>query len=482
MPHLKVNGKLSGFILKPQPIKVVFGGRGSGKSIGLADLLITKMLTEKADIYCLREFQDSINESVHRVLKSGILERLQLKGWTIHENKIISPHGAQTAYKGANRNPDSIQSAQNYKYSWFEEAHRASEDSLDKLLPTILRNPGAQCWFSGNPQSSGDPFSERFINPYLDEIRKNGFYEDDLHYIIKVNWRDNPWWNDELERLRQWDYDNLTRAKYDWIWEGEFNDSVENGLILPEWFDACVDAHEKLGFRVVGARVASHDPSDEGPDSKSYCVRHGSLIERLEESFTGNVNEGGHWACGMAVNDNIDAYTWDCDGLGVGLGEQTSIAFSGKNKEVLMFKGSESPDFPDTIYEATGCSGIRDRKTNKEVFKNKRAQYYFALRDRCYRTYRAVEFGEYQDPDKMISFSSKIKLLPKLRAELGRMPIKPNSNGLCELYTKEEMKRKFQLKSPNLADAVMMSLRYTYKPKQQVVMPQPIKPMGVHAR
>ena len=107
---------------------------------------------------------------------------------------------------------------------------------LMQLLPTILRKPNAQCWFDANPQSSADPFSKRFINPYIDHLRKHGFYEDELHYIVVVNWRDNPWWNEEQERLRAWDEENISRAKYRWIWEGDFNDEVEDSIIATEWF------------------------------------------------------------------------------------------------------------------------------------------------------------------------------------------------------------------------------------------------------
>jgi phage terminase large subunit len=205
MPTLRINKKLEPFLTKPKQLKIAIGGRGSGKSIGIGDALTFKMATEKADIYCLREFQDSISDSVHRVFEGSINDRLMLDGWNVQEKRIISPEGAQTAYKGAARNPNSIQSAQGYKYSWFEEAQTMSQASIDKLLPTILRNPGAECWFSANPQSSADPFSQRFIVPYLRELNKHGYYEDDLHLIIVVNWRDNPWWNIEQETLRKWE-------------------------------------------------------------------------------------------------------------------------------------------------------------------------------------------------------------------------------------------------------------------------------------
>ena len=56
MPTLKINKKLEYFLTKPKQLKIAIGGRGSGKSIGIGDALTFKMATEKADIYCLREF------------------------------------------------------------------------------------------------------------------------------------------------------------------------------------------------------------------------------------------------------------------------------------------------------------------------------------------------------------------------------------------------------------------------------------------
>lgn len=477
MPHLKVNRKLEPFLVKHKKIKVAIGGRGSGKSIGFGDIFTMKMDTERADIYCLREYQDTLADSVHRVFESSIRKRLNLSGWDIQANTIIAPNGAKTIYKGAARNPDSIQSAQEYKYSWFEEAQKASQDSIDKLLPTIIRSPGAECWFSANPQNSNDPFSQRFINPYRAELMKSGIYEDELHLIVFVNWRDNPWWNEDQETLRAWDYNNLSRAKYDWIWEGAFNDSVENSLIFAEWFDACIDAHKKLGFDPIGMRMAAHDPSDEGTDSKGYAMRHGSVVLDVQEKTTGNVNEGCDWATGLAINAKVDAYTWDCDGMGVGLSRQVDTSFEGKHTRIAMFKGSEGVDFPDAIFEPSEKSSIQDQKTNKQALKNKRAQYYHELRKRVVNTYNAVVHDKYCDPDKMISFDSSIELLPKLRSEVCRMPIKPNSNGLFELYTKPEMKNKFKIESPNLADPVMMLMRQPHTVARRAVLPQPIRPL-----
>jgi phage terminase large subunit len=454
---LKVNYKIWEAMNKPQPIIVIIGGRGSGKSLGVGDCLVFEMDTRGYDVYCLREFQDSLSDSVHRVFEGSINDRLKLVGWEVQEKCVIAPNNARTTYKGANRNPDAMQSAQSYLRSWFEEAHRASQASLDKLLPTIIRNPGAKCIFTANPQSSGDPFSQRFIVPYLNEIDKHGVYEDELHYIVKVNWRDNPWWNEEQERLRAWDYENLSRAKYDWIWEGGFLDTVDDAIIESEWFDACVDAHIKLGFDALGQARVAYDPADTG-DDKAVAYVHGSVVKNVICSDAGLIDTATDWATDWALSVRPDVFTWDADGMGMGLKRQISQAFEGKTIQVEAFRGSEGADDPDKIYDRVEQE-VKDPKTNKETFINKRAQYYWILRDRMKRTYQAVEHGRLTSPDDLISFSSDIKDMQKLRTEICRLPRKYNGSGRIQLMTKIEMKSKLSIPSPNMADAVMMCMR-----------------------
>lgn len=462
--HLRVNRKLEPFLLTPKPIKVIIGGRGSGKSIAVGDIMTMKMETESADIYCLREFQESVLDSVHRVFVDSVQKRLLLPGWQIFENKVIAPTGARTVYRGAARNPDNIQSAQGYKYSWFEEAHRASKTSLDKLLPTILRNPGSECWFTANPQSSADAFSQRFIVPYLNELNTDGYYEDDLHMILKVNWRDNPWWNAEQEILRKWDYDNRPRAEYDWIWEGHFNDTVDGSIIKPEWFDAAIDAHlldkraEGL-FEPHGPVIVAHDPFDDGEDAGGLAVRHGSIIQHVAAKKSGAIDEVCDWATGEARKRAADWFVWDGDGMGTGLKRQIATAFDGTRTQYHMFKGSLSGSAQDNakkVYSPT--AGDKNPRTYADTFKNNRAQYYVALADRFKATYNYVVKGKHSDPAEMISLNSAgIDDMVGLRSEMCRIPRKADGNGLEQIMSKQDMK-KAGIRSPNMSDAVMMSL------------------------
>lgn len=476
MPNIQIPEKLYPVLATKKRLVVLIGGRSSAKSETMGRLLTMKAQTEGADILCGREYQNSIEDSVHKLLKN-LISKLGVEGFNITDKKIDGNSGGGFRFRGFSRNSDAVKSAQDFKYSWIEEAQSLSQRSIDDLLPTI-RATGSQLFFTANPQSSADPFSQRFIVPFINELNADGYYEDDMHLIIKCNWRDNPW-HGELEAQRLWDYKHLPRAKYDWIWEGAFNDTIEDPLILPEWFDACIDAHIKLGFKPEGIRFSSFDPADSG-DAKTYAFRHGSVVLDLQERFEGDGNEACDWATGLAINNNSDAFTWDCDGMGVLLNRQVTRAFEGKHTVISQYKGSEGVDNPDNIYNPAVKSPIQNQKTIKEAIRNKRAQYYIELRDRIYRTYEAISKDIYHNPDDMISFSSDIKCLTNFRTELCRMPIKPNRNGLIELYTKKEMKDKFQLPSPNLADAAKMLGRVPINPISNVVKrPRPIKPMGI---
>jgi len=121
-----------------------------------------------------------------------------------------------------------------------------------------------------------------------------------------------------------------------------------------------------------------------------------------------------------------------------------------------LFHGGSGVDNPEQVYQGDDFQGT-GKRPNKHAFRNKRAQYYWMLRDRFYNTYRAVIHGEYKDPEDLISISSDIGCIQKLRSEVCRIPRKPNGNGLIQIMAKDEMKNKYKIDSPNLADSLMMS-------------------------
>lgn len=476
MPDAYFAEKLEPVFTRPKRFIIIIGGRGSGKSIALGDIGLIEMHDRSSNFMCIREYQTSIADSVHSLLKAEA-ERLELDGLDVTEKSIGFTHNNTFAkFAGLARNPESVKSAYGFHRWWIEEAQFLSDKSLKTLTPTARNKPkkglpgqlvevgddgpdfSQVCMmFCGNPASSEDPFSQRFIVPFIDSLNRDGIYEDDLHLIIKMNWSDNPWFMESgLNDERMFDFKNLPRSTYDWIWEGGFNDDIENALIKSEWFDACIDAHIKLKMKEFGVSKLAHDPSDLGADPKAVAIRKGNIITEVMSRTDLDVNEGSDWALQLAIGEGVDQYIWDVGGMGVTLKRDVNNALAGKRINAMQFNGSHGVENPDGVYEPSGSMNIQKEKTNKEITKNLRAQCYLSLRDRVYRTYRAVVHNEFCDPDRLISFSSACQELQGLRSELCRLPIKPNPSGF-EMYTKAEMRAKFKVRSPNLADSVMMT-------------------------
>ena len=451
MPKMQIPKKLRRFIDTPKRFKIAIGGRGSGKSMSFADMCLMDAQTKGIKTACFREFQNSIDDSVHALLKSEI-DRLNLQGYEIQNNQILLNDEPAFKFRGLARNPEGVKSMHGFQRFWVEEAQTISFNSLKALTPT-LREEGSEIWFSANPRSSVDAFSQRFIKPFEKQLRRDGYYEDDLHLIVIINITDNPLAPDVLKQEMENDRALMSPALFQHIWEGEYYDSVEDNIIPTPWFDAAIDAHIKLGFEPSGALIASHDPSDEGGDSKGFALRKGSVVLEVCEKVTGDSGEGMDWALQKARQSQADWFVWDCDGLGISLKRQVDQELESTKMQKHQFRGSETPDDAAVPYSGS------DSKTNKDTFFNKRAQYWWKLRDRFEATYRAVVKGEYVNPDDIISLSSEIDVLDQLRSEVCRIPQKRSNNGKIQIMSKIDMAKKpYELPSPNMGDALMMSM------------------------
>jgi len=466
--------KLHPVYTKPKRIKIVVGGRGSTKSTGVADY-VAGQIACGALWCCAREHMNSIEESVHRTMLDEIA-RLEIPGFEDTKTSIKHASGGRAFYKGLARNITSLKSTlTGVDGLWIEEGEDLSDNTLRVLTACVRLNAtDTQRAIAGediklpeiiitmNRGASSGAVAKKWLARAEPTLQKCGYYEDDLLMVVEMNYTDMPteWFLQsglEIERLD--DYEALTRPQYDHKWLGHYLDTVDNAIIPTEWFDAAIDAHVKLGFSPKGVKVVSHDPSDKGPDAKGLCYRHGSVILDVQEKMGLDVNEGCDWALDYAIDVQTDVYIWDCDGLGAGLRKQTLDAIAGKKIEHVEFRGGKGVDNPKQTYQAVDSHSNKKAKSNEETFKNRRAQYYWMLRDRFYNTYLAVVKGQYIDPDDMISLSSDISNMSALRAEVCRIPRRPNGMGLIQIMSKEEMARqKPPIASPNQADALMMSL------------------------
>ncbi|MDY7026528.1 MAG: PBSX family phage terminase large subunit [Pseudomonadota bacterium] len=451
---------------KPKRFKVAVGGRGSGKSIGVADVMIMCAAMGQR-IIGLREFQNSISDSVHQAMKDEI-DRMGIGGFNSLATEIKHLSGGSVIYRGLARNTGGIKSLSKIDKAWIEEGQYISEESWNILTPTIRSGAGdkkiitingeqfddiPEIWITMNRGSSEDAIAKHLLERAEDSLARTGRYEDDICMIVEMNYDDNPYFPDELEMQRQDDYQKLSRAMYDHIWNGHYLDDIEDSIIKTEWFDAAIDAHKKLGIKPTGVRVLSFDPADTGDDAKAIAERHGILIKHIEDKNSGNLQDGSDWAVDEALQRNVDAFVYDGDGLGVGIRRDVEKGLSDTKINIEMYKGSEGVYQPEKTVHG-------DRK-NKDTYFNLRAQAIFALAKRFEQTYKAVEFGDYIQPDELISISGDIKCLKRLRAETCRIPSVPNGAGKLQVMSKQKMKSKLNINSPNMFDALTMAMWYT---------------------
>lgn len=92
---------------------------------------------------------------------------------------------------------------------WVDEAEPVSEDAWQTLIPT-LREEDSELWVTWNPKRKGSATDKRFR---LDS--------DPRTKIVEMNWRDNPWFPDILDRVRRKDLENRP-DQYDHVWEGGY--------------------------------------------------------------------------------------------------------------------------------------------------------------------------------------------------------------------------------------------------------------------
>lgn len=258
--------------------KVAHGGRGGAKSWGFARALLILGAQRKLRILCTREVQKSIKDSVHKLLGDQI-QALGLGAFYEVQNTIVKgANGTEILFAGlSDLTAESIKSFEGVDIVWCEEAQAISKRSWDILIPTI-RKEGSEIWISMNPDLDTDETWVRFVeNPPPDAA------------VISINYPDNPWFPDVLEKERLHALATMPRADYENIWEGKCRTAAEGAIYADE-----------VSAMVLGGRYCEvpYSPSlkvhviwDLGwNDSMSLILvqRHLSalrVIEYLEDSF-----------------------------------------------------------------------------------------------------------------------------------------------------------------------------------------------------
>lgn len=217
------------FLFEPSRYKVCYGGRGSTKSHSVARALLIQGVQETHRILCAREYQNSLSESVHKLLADLIGEHPALRDfYEVQKTTIKGRNGTEFFFAGLKHNITKIKSFEGCTRVWVEEAQTVSKGSWDVLIPTI-RAPGSEIWLTMNPELETDESYKRFIlDPPANSI------------VRKVNWSDTPFFSEELraemEDLKAKNYDSYLH-----VWEGHPKQTLDGAIYANEMRQATED-------------------------------------------------------------------------------------------------------------------------------------------------------------------------------------------------------------------------------------------------
>lgn len=441
--------------LQPARFKIAYGGRGSGKTRTVVTIL-TNNVIQGWRVVCFREIMETIEDSVYQEFVADIQRRGIAQYFNILKTQIECPaSGGVIKFSGIKANQKRLDSQKlkgfsDFDCAWLEEADAVSKESWDALIPTI-RKEGSEIWATFNPKSILDETYKRFVSQ-----RMYPDYKDGRRFCIvkKINHTDNPLFpqelRDDMELMKQTDFD-----AYRHIYLGEPVASDSMAVIKSSWVSAAVDAHITLNIEPTGPMQGGFDVADDGPDKNALVWKRGIVTLGTEEWADKDPNAAASHAHARCLELRIETLRYDDIGVGAGakgqfrqLQEQT-LQSGEKGFQRVQTHGwtaSAAVDRPEQEY--------MPGKKNKDMFANKKAQAWWLLADRFRNTYNAVN-GKPYDPEKLISISSKIENLEKLKAELSQ-PNKDYLNGKVKVESKADMKKR-GITSPNLADAFVMA-------------------------
>ncbi len=246
-------------LFQPKRYKVLYGGRGAGRSWGVARALLIIGTERKIRVLCARELQKSIDESVHQVLSDQVAGLGLQEFYTIQRDRIIGRNGTEFFFEGIKNNINKIRSFEGVDYCWVEEAALVSRNSWQILIPTIRKQ---SCPNGHSLPANLDEDSGVAICPYCKaEVRQSEIWmtfnpelEDDYTYtrfvrnanperafVVKMTWRDNPWFPqvlreemEEARRLAELPGHEQDLADFLNVWDGECRQIITGAVYARE--------------------------------------------------------------------------------------------------------------------------------------------------------------------------------------------------------------------------------------------------------
>lgn len=377
------------------------GGRASGKSTAVAQSLILRASVQPITVLCAREFQNSITDSVYKLL-TGTIEKFGLQGFEIRRDGIGHVNGSSFIFRGLHDNIQSIKSIEGIDVCWIEEAQTISQTSLTTLIPTI-RKTNSTLIFTWNPLTSHDPVWTYFITTDSEErLRQTCHWHttyEDVRRLIS---------QDVLDMIEA---DKAT-ADYGHVWLGLPYADTDNQLISDTMINEALHRTPSDGPVTFGVDVARY-----GNDRTALTIKRGNRIETLESwTHTSIVETAERIKLHASRHQPIDIRI-DDTGVGGGLTDllkswglpATGINYAGKPKD---------PQYPNIASEL---------------------------------------WFDFANMLPQLGINPQIPDLAKLTTELTTRKWHINSRNQRQIESKQDYKDTMNLGSPDLADSLLLA-------------------------
>jgi hypothetical protein len=272
--------------------------------------------------------------------------------------------------------------------------------------------------------------------------------------VFVMDWRDHP------GKSKEWYEQRRTKAEGEGLLhifaqevDRNYSASVDGVIIPAEWVKAAIDAHIELGLDEEGPWGAALDVSDGGGDRNALANRQGVILRFVDEWAALDTGETARRAVGHCEAHGAMHVQYDCIGVGSGVKAETNRLVEDhlmpKELRFVPWNAGAEVQSPD----ARVIEGDKDSPLNKDFYANLKAQAWWELRLRFWRTYQAMMDEESTfDPDALISIDSRIPRIRQVEKELSQATASKGSRLKLVVDKSPEGTR-----SPNLADAIVMA-------------------------
>ncbi|WP_418187312.1 hypothetical protein ACNSOP_09130 [Aliarcobacter lanthieri] len=280
------------------------------------------------------------------------------------------------------------------------------------------------------PNGLGNPFHQKAVGGKIKKFR--------------YHWTDDPRKNEEWKSKKINETNEIIFAQE---YDIDYSASLPNITIS----NSSVISAINLNIEDSGSIVAGLDIADDGEDKNAIVIRKGSKVFFIDEWSGIDVSQTTIKA--LEYCREYKATILNYDSIGVGAGVKGTLNLIGHDG--ILTNAISTAETP--------TDGKYGEKTKKDTFRNLRAELWWLMRDR-FKATQSYKKNKDVNIDDVISIPNNNQLISELSQPLYFF----TENGKIQIESKKDM-RKRGIKSPNIADALMLCFYIPKKTKSTLL-------------